>query len=264
MAKEERAEELKKRPVDLMFLDDHMPKYSRYIYEKTGLKVQDPGCGVGCGTYGCVYLTDDPRWVVKVTRDKNEGPMALRIVEIRKEMTGGDGFGPTTALQGLVFFKDVFRARPIWHHRKQFSPYILVRENVRPVKDKDVYHRMKWYTDKSVNDDPKPGLEIVQKWAERFHEESGDIVEAVEKYVEWLTVIREEFPLVVDDMLELMGEKYDLMLADVHAYNVGYTTTDWGSEYRGPGSVVVHDLGMTPANPDSSLPVLNPLQIIER
>ena len=263
-ALQEKRRKLKKKSVDLAFLDDYMCKYSRHIYEKTGLKVQDPGIGVGCGTYGCVYLTDDPKWVVKVTRDKDEGPMALRIVEIRKELEGGDGYGPSKALPGIIFFRNIFQARTIEHHRKLFKPTVIIRENIEPVTNKDVEERMDWFVDKSFGSKLRPGLEIAQLWAEKFHSDEGDLAKAVVKFGEWLDRIKDEFPLVVDDMLYLMNNQ-DLMLADVHAFNVGYSVTDWGRGFRKPGSVIIHDLGMTPTVPKSRFRMLNPipLRIVE-
>lgn len=273
----------KHKKVEVSWLDDHMPKYARVIRDKTGLKVKDPGVGVGCGTYGCVYLTDDPRWVVKVTSDRDEGPLALRMVEVRKDLAGGTGYGPSTALQGLVFFKSIFRARPIWHGRKQFSPYVIIRENVRPASDKDVEERMTWYVDESLplkiddEDDKKkkqhakdlahPGLNIAMFWAKVFHMSKDNIktmTNAVINYGNMLDKLYDEFPLVVDDMRLLMEERYDLMLQDVHAYNIGYTLVDWGPKYRKVGSAVIHDLGMTPTVPKSRFQMLNPLHIIER
>lgn len=274
----------KQKKVDVAWLDDYMPNFSRHIYDKTGLKVQDPTGGVGCGTFGCVYLTNDPKWVVKVTRDKDEGPLAQRIVEIRKDLAGGDGFGPSTALPGIVFFKDIFQARTVEYDRHLFKPYVLIRENVRPAEDEDVEEKMTWYFDKKLpydiddkddkdkngkqihaRDRSHAGLNIVMHWARIFHiyvDSPSKLKNAVKNYIEWLEEIRNEFPLVVDDMLYLMD--HDLVLMDVHAYNVGYSIVNWGKGFRKPGSVVIHDLGMTPTIPKTRFRMLNPLHIEER
>jgi hypothetical protein len=273
----------KRKKVDVAWLDRYMPKYARKIYEKTGLKVQDPTGGVGCGLFGCVYLTDDPKWVVKVTRDQDEGPLALRIVELRKELGGGDGYGPSTALPGIVFFKDIFQARTIEYDRRHFKPYVLIRENVRPAEDEDVEEKMTWYVDKHLptdiddDDDKKkhqhardmshPGLNIAMLWARLFHmyvDDSRKLGKAMTNYIEWLDEIKDEFPLIVKDMFYLMGEEHNLVLMDVHAYNIGYSIVDWGSQYRRPGSAVIHDLGMTPTIPKTRFRMLNPLHIEER
>jgi hypothetical protein len=161
-----------------------------------------------------------------------------------------------------VFFRNVFRARTILHHRKYFKPYVIVRENVQPTTVKDVHEKMAFYEDKSIDRyKARPGLEIAQRWAEKFHKNGSNVQRAVNKYISWLTIIRDEFPLIVDDMLYLMGPEHNIVLADVHAYNVGYTLVDWGSKYRKPGAVVIYDLGMTPTNPRTAFKTLNPVVI---
>jgi len=242
--------QVKRKSVDVIYLDEWMPRNVRNIKEKTGLKVLDPTGGVGFGAFGCVYLTDDPRWVVKVTRDMDEGPMAMKIVELRGEKGGGTGFGPSKVLPGIVFFKNVFRARAVEHHRKIFRPYVIIRENVSPVEEPYVRNVMGWYVDPRIStEESHTALNLAYKWARKFDDHKDDpkkLKQAILKYVDWLKVVREEFPYVGQDMLDLMD--HDMVLQDVHQYNIGFTTVDWGAEYRAKQSAVIYDLGMTNAD----------------
>lgn len=254
-----------KKSVDVVYLDEWMPKNLKAIKEKSGLTVLDPTGGLGCGAFGCVYLTDDPRWVVKVTRDKDEGPMALKITELRAEIAGGSGFGPSKALQGIVFFKNIFQARPVEHHRKIFRPYVIIRENVQPVEEPYVRDVMQWYIDPKISTEySHTALNLAYKYARKFDDHKNEpkkLKQAILKYVDWLKVAREEFPYVGQDMLDLMD--HDMVLQDVHQYNIGFTTVDWGSKYREKGSAVIYDLGMTPTMPKSKFAQLNPLHITQ-
>jgi hypothetical protein len=153
---------------------------------------------------------------------------------------------------------------------------VIIRENVRPAEDHDL-EKMTWYIDKSLDERDKkgnriirahPGLNIAMLWARQFHvwvDDAKTLNKAAVKYVEWLSVVQEEFPLITADMLSLMDPEYNLMLMDVHAYNVGYSTTDWGKSYRPPGSAIIYDVGMNDVTtPRSRIRMLNPLNIIER
>lgn len=246
----------------LCWLDTWMPKNAKHIFEETGLRVLDAKKPVGCGVFGCVYLTNDPRWVVKVSYDATEGALIQKVLDYRKEKTGY-AYGPSRALPGVVFVKAVFRGRKLQHGRRIFTPYVIVRENVSPSTDSDV-EDMEWYSDSRVEGgEMTPGLDIVMKWAERFHRYKKDperTSEATQHYVQWLNRVRREFPLVIGDMTTFFTE-HDLVLQDVHAFNVGRSIVDWGKDYRQPGQWVIHDLGVTPTAPRKDFRILNPVRV---
>lgn len=259
----------KRKSADVVWINAWLKQNFDQIEKKTGLTVLDPKGGLGCGAFGCVYATDDPRWVVKITRDKTEGPLVQSVVDYRARTDGGTGLGPSKILPGIVFYKDIFQARStsayIDQRWQKFRPFVIVRENVQPMSDEDV-RRMTWY---EVSDIEKgkatPGLNVLMKQAERFHQRGWseeEMTNHVVAYGEWLDRLEPEFPLVIDAMRNLFAPPSDLVLQDVHAYNVGFTMTNWGREYRPVGSVVIHDLGVTPPTiSPGKFRTLNPLFI---
>lgn len=84
---------------------------------------------LGRGCWGTVFASSDPRWVVKVTKDIEEVSACLRVTELR-------GMGHSAEL--LPGLADIF-----WVSRKLDIEddgedlYVIVRENVVPVKDAD-------------------------------------------------------------------------------------------------------------------------------
>lgn len=237
---------------ELRWIRPWLARHQSKITARTGLTLKTPDTPEGCGTFGCVYLTNDPRWVIKLTWDATEGPLVREILAAREEKGGNEGYGPSQVLPGIVFYKALFKARPVVCGKRTISPYVIVRENVRPMSLDDVT-AMHWYRVKSIEDgNPTPGLHILQTWAERFHRESsGALIEqAVVEYGTWMDILEDEFPLVISAMRELFEAPRNLLLADVHTDNVATTITDWGPGYRPPGSVVIHDIGATKPSRD--------------
>ena len=253
--------ENKKRAM-VCWVDKWMPKNAHHILEQTGLRILTPKKPVGCGVFGCVFLTDDPRWVVKVSYDKTEAPLMQKVLDLRKKETGV-AFGPSRVLPGIVFVKALFRGRQILHGRHYITPYVIVRENVSPATDEDVKD-MEWYSDSRIEGgEITPGLDMVMKWAEKFHEYKRfpeETSEAMKHFVEWLVRVERDYPLVIGDMMTLFRE-HDLVLQDVHSYNVGRSIVDWGKDYRRPGQWVVHDLGVTPTSSRKDFRILNPVRV---
>jgi hypothetical protein len=263
----------KRKASEVVWANGWLPRHVDMIKDATGLTVLDPKGGLGCGYFGCVYQTDDPRWVVKVTRDKTEAVLAELIRKFRASRDGGDGTGPSAVLPGIIFFKNVIRAHSIYavirKMGRTFCPYVIVRENVQPMTDEDV-GKMRWCQEPEVEDAPnlkdypKPCLDVLMSWAERYyrraHSEEG-MTEAIVRYGMWMDILRPEFPLVIDAMQTLFDEE-DILLQDVHAKNVSFSLVDWGTQYRPPGTVVIHDLGATPTgNQDVRFKLLNPIGV---
>jgi len=240
-----------------------VPKNVERIRTLTGVKILNPKKPVGCGYFGCVYLTDDPRWVVKVTQDHDEASLIQKVLDIREEKTGV-AHGPSRILPGIVFVKAIFRGRKTQHGTRTFTPYVIVRENVTPATDNDIKD-MEWYSDSEVEEgEITPGLNVAMKWAERFHEYKRypkESAEAAKQFVRWLVRLRSEFPFVIESMTSLF-QNHDLVLRDVHSENVGKSIVDWGRDYRPAGQWIIHDLGVTPtASRKNDLRVLNPVRV---
>lgn len=219
---------------------------------------------LGCGAFGCVFKTSDPKWVLKVTDDPDEGPLMASIIALRRKHGGGSGYGPNVHLPGIVFVRNLFQA--FWEEEEPI--YVIVREEVKPWESYD-WHRMVYYDAERVEvdgdkellyADPVPAppdirgltsMTIVQEYAKKFNRvESEQAKEAaLLKYVEWLEIAGEELPLVSESMLELFDN--EIVLEDVHEANLGYARVNWGPKYRQPGRVIIHDVGMseTPFRP---------------
>lgn len=247
----------------LCWQESWVPKNAERLRKKTGVKILNPKKPVGCGYFGCVYLTDDPRWVVKVTQDHDEASLIQKVLDLRKEHTGV-AHGPSRVLPGIVFVKNIFRGRKTQHGKRTFTPYVIVRENVAPATDSDI-EDMEWYSDSKVeNGAMTPGLNVVMKWAERFHEYKHyekESAEATKQFIQWLVRLQREFPHVTEAMMTLFRE-HDLVLRDVHSQNVGRSIVDWGRDYRRPGQWIIHDLGVTPTvSRKNDLSILNPVRV---
>jgi hypothetical protein len=117
------------REVWAEFVQEHLDRFEKIV----GAPMHEL---LGCGLFGCVYRSDGP-WVVKITRDKAEGPAwatiadAMRMEENRK-MT-----------HGFLRVKEVVRIHPNvvfrTDARREYPVFAIVREEAQPVmvEDKD-------------------------------------------------------------------------------------------------------------------------------
>jgi len=237
--------------------------FNRALVERsTGLKItQDDDRPYGCGSYGCVYATSDPKWVIKVSSDPSEGPLMATVIGLRAEAGGGDGYGPSKILPGIVFVQQIFQTGP-----DDDPVFVIVRENVRPWHSKDVakldlFYGHRWKTrEKGGN----TALAIAQAYAVDFYAKRGEaaVTNAAVKYAEWLDVARDQLPLVAEAMMDLL--RAGIVLADVHEWNLGYAQVDWGPEFRKPGRVIIHDLGLSQTPYRVTIPKLNPVGLTGR
>lgn len=231
------------------------------VEKAIGLKVLgEILCPLGCGSFGCVYRTSDPKWLVKISSDPTEGPLVAQIVQLRRDADkrkNKTGYGPSKAYDGIVFFRNVYKAakRVLNDDQKRVPVFVIVREDITPFDTPDVRQMPHYKTAHGV----KTAIDAARDTARRFYEVTDqELLDTLAtNYVRWLEVARPVAPEAVDTMLQLLVEK-DMILADVHAYNVGRTNHNWGSGYRRLGAVVIHDLGYTPTEHRAQYQILNP------
>lgn len=211
---------------------------------------------LGCGHYGCVLPHVDPHWVVKVTRDPTEGPIAAKVTELRNQ-----GQAP---LRGIVLFKEIYKADEVIDWRgKKWPVYVTVREAIKPFTfaDEAKMRNYKPLRDKGFTDAHggwHPGAssgsalmmmkDAALKWHEAKRETNKD--QAYQDYIHWASKVSDEFNYLGETIFEMLDA--GIVLRDVHWANLGYTT--WvlpdvaAYTWRPTGTVVIHDLGHTPTD----------------
>lgn len=224
---------------------------------------------LGCGHYGCVLKSEDPRWVIKITRDPTEGPMVQRIMALRAA-DGGTGRGPSLAYDGIVFYRDIYEAGGLKFRGKDWPVYVIVREAVEPF-DRALLtsafsrfgNRDSGYHIPGLPDLPAYIVKRSLRGLANTKEHAGDYFRlktphrresALEAYSDALSNIYDAFPEMAQTFYDLLDQ--DTVLRDVHAYNLGFTVVDWEKTYRPPRTVVIHDLGHTPTAAKEAFPSL--------
>jgi hypothetical protein len=85
---------------------------------------------LGSGAWGSVFASSDPRWVIKITKDRGEVEAAEHVMARR-----GKGF-LAVLFPGLV---DILNVRKVEGLRDDGEDlYVLVREDVVPAQDSDL------------------------------------------------------------------------------------------------------------------------------
>jgi len=228
-------------PEMISFMRDNRPR----IEKATGLTItQADEKPYGCGGYGCAYATDADKWVIKISSDATEAAMVKTVMDLRQNKSGR-GAGPSTVLPGIVFFDGIWM-RP---DAKGEAMFIIVRENVKPFTEQDIvaldwFHGHRWAKTKHG----QSAVNIAQAYAHDFYEAKDSepkALAAINEYIRWLGVIERQMPLVGDAMKHFLLEE-EIVLQDIHEYNVGHTLVDWGKKYRPAGSVIIFDLGDVP------------------
>lgn len=185
---------------------------------------------LGCGIWGCVFPLAE-RWVMKLTIDPDEAPLVNRVIDLRAE-------GET--LEGVVFYRRrPWRAPPVSIRGREWQVYAIERENVRMLGDAELNR---------LHGSARTFSEI-RRAAEDFHSarDSRDREHARRQYAGLVATISRDMKhgeLVQRTMERLLRD--GIVLADVHYGNLGRSMVDWSPDFRGPGEVVIHDLGGTP------------------
>lgn len=235
------------------WLKQFVKTHAKVLARKTGAKDNV----LGCGHYGCVLESEDPRWVVKITRDPTEGPMVQRIMALRAA-AGGTGRGPSSRYDGIVFYRDIYQADKTSFRGKTWPVYVIVREAVRPFtagmlqrawRPSSQYGAVPGFPNlpgyivwRSLDglSDAKNAAGDYFRWKNRYRRNV-----ALDTYTSALGDVSDAFPEMADTLYTLLDK--DIVLRDVHAYNLGFSVIDWkDDDIRQPGVVVIHDLGHTP------------------
>lgn len=180
---------------------------NRSILEEytSGLKI---GPFLGKGAWGSVFATNDPEWVVKVTKDFLEHPAIHTVLNLRKK---GE------ALPGLV---EILSSEEVDGLEDDGEPlYVIVRERISPVEDT-------WFNKKELAelDEAMYRVEESQAYSE---EEVRDASRSLCRKV----------PAVMDTFFRL--KKLGYILADFAPQNVGITLS---SRLRPAGAAVLFDV----------------------
>jgi hypothetical protein len=102
------------------FLESNKDRFQRTITAPIGGLL-------GCGLFGCVYESESP-WVVKLTRDKTEGPIWAYMAELLGDPE------VTDELNAFLRVNDVVRVQPdVIFDEEEMPIYCIVREEGLPV-----------------------------------------------------------------------------------------------------------------------------------
>lgn len=181
----------------------------------------------GAGHFGVVFpYKPDPRFVAKVTRDPAEGPAARKMIKLQAEGAYG--------VDGAAIFKSVEAGPPINFRGKTWPTFLIIRENVEPLKYEDSLYRIFG----ALSD----GQEAARKYASLKTERKRDMW--YQEYVSAMHRVSSVAPYLGEFMMAAI-DYFGAPLTDVHANNVGKTITNWGDDVRPPGTIVAFDLGHT-------------------
>jgi hypothetical protein len=123
-------------PVTDEFVREHAEILERHT---CGFKI---GEFLGSGAFGSTFATDDPKWVVKITKDVDEVFGSQRIMDLRAK-----GY-EAVLFPGLVDLFYVGKVPELEDDAEDL--YIVVREEVTPIEDSDVDHQIIWDLDECL------------------------------------------------------------------------------------------------------------------
>jgi hypothetical protein len=182
---------------------------------------------LGCGSFGCVFpLHGEPRvrpysenrkLVLKISTDPTEGPVVAAIMA-----TGLD-----KRLDGLARWEGVWKIPEPIQPGPRGTAWVIVREDVNPFHFDTLsppvsnlsWQRKNWFDSlRSFNAASRKSFTLKTKWkAERFAEEAQGYLGEIWNFEETYNVA---------EAIEELG-RHDIVLADVHQFNLGFRTHDW-------------------------------------
>lgn len=195
---------------------------------------------LGCGADGCVWpVQKTDRWVLKVTKDKDEGRIARSIVAIRARSP--------CRLRGIVEIRDVWVARV-----GTKDAVGIVRESARPfasAETKAGYHAS--VPGKVGRSEPRAAALIEGLTGDYLEEaEGGHDSSAIRAAQEMQKV---PFMAALGESLVTLARR-GVFLEDLHLGNVGWSLTS--RLCRPAGSLIVMDFGRAYI-PSGALPTGN-------
>jgi hypothetical protein len=241
------------------------------IEKTTGLRLLEP---LGCGHFGCAFKTDDPKWVVKISRDPTEGPMQAMIAKRQKEGDYGfDGFAIVRAVYKL-------NVTTLWKG-KEWPVYVIVREEVTPFTAIYKSHGsgdvelVSPRTDHQLAERAIGAMHDYKDYAAKWYATKRYPVKVyVRKYgLPEPTTVRSKDELEsmmhdklsrVSDAFPYLGQIMEIMQAegqpmrDVHWNNIGVRVHQIDND-SSIGAVVIFDPGHTPSGEDpANIATINP------
>jgi hypothetical protein len=153
---------------------------------------------LGSGCWGSVFETDNPKWVVKITKDIEEAKASSILIDLR-----GKGHEACLFL-GLVDILWVSKVVDLEDDGEDL--YVIVRENVTPLEETD--------TDDEIIDELSNNLYVIE-------EQDAYTKDEISKA---LTVVDRHAPHLARAIKEVWF--YGYKLVDLDAVNVGITRRD--------------------------------------
>jgi hypothetical protein len=174
---------------------------------------------LGCGAWGCVWLTSDKKFVVKVTLDATEGPIVAQIMN-KRNLRLNPG---CTYYHRIWQFPDL-----VWTNAYGYAPaYVILREEVGRIgwldERGDVRRKYSKIYD-SLEALPDASCDLVRARADLEHCRTircaNTYVAAEKAFMEYVVDLRETSARHVGTF---MAQAYanGVLLGDVHPGNVG-------------------------------------------
>ncbi len=203
---------------------------------------------LGCGSWGCAWMSGDPRYVVKISRDPTEGPTVAAIQNFV-------GSRPDS-YPGLAIIKAVWRLPEQMVFRgKPWDVYAVVREVVRP------YDYWEATADSYIRRETALGLARLRDYVN-----AGIEYKQVKRQKSWYfdkmrtsvgAMYHHEPTYYIASVLDELLDA-EIVLTDVHQGNVGYRLIDWDTsgkfELAPSNSLLIFDFGHS--NVQFEVPVL--------
>lgn len=195
---------------------DLLDHYHGLLHDEFGVNIFHP---YGAGGWGIAFPTPDPCRAVKVTVDPTEGPIWKFLMD--------EGY--TDRYHGIAICEGVWRL-PI-PTRKQDAVLIL-REDIRPVRY-EYHNRQQWQEDYDYRERYEAQCALL-RLQDAARDLLGHVATKQREDAYWVAVgnLSAHPPsCAISEFLEEIFREHDIVMADVHAGNIGYRTCD--DERRG-------------------------------
>lgn len=178
-------------------------KYASRIQDAVGIKVHWDKV-LGCGSFGCVFPTENPGQVLKISSDPTEGPVVRAVMDTKLDKQ----------LDGLGRWYGVWKIpEPINASGPRSTGWVILREDIKP------FAREGWTWPVwgnylvEYNRHSRKSIDLKTKWkAERQWEDAQEFIGKMYNFEE---------TYFIAEALEALN-RVDIRLADIHAGNLGF------------------------------------------
>jgi len=196
---------------------------------------------LGCGSWGCAWMSGDPRYVIKISRDPTEGPTVAAI----QHFVGNR----QDSYPGLAIIKAVWRLpEKMVYGGKSRDVYAVVREAVQPLDY--LGYRGRSNSDDYIIRETSLGLTHLRDYVN-----AGIEYKQVKRNKAWY------FDKMRDSAVEMYNYEptyyiaaaleelldAEITLTDIHQGNIGYRLIDWDTngkfELAPSNSLLIFDFG---------------------